>query len=536
VTDYPKLYRRLAEEILKHDGRLAKDAQAFVARLVEKLRAEGWQLGPEAEQALSAYLDAAQAAIRPALETAIATMSTGALSSAAISAAAEAAFGAQWPDGLTLSKRLWNWDRETRSGLEKVLRDAIRQGQSANQTVYAMQRAIERAAAGEKFKIVERYREDWVTELWQSAQTLIHDPKAKAQWAATVKDIKRHIDQLEVAGTRRAAERLFDQMREAVNAGNGDLAAKSVHWWIYDKQLYHLQRIARTEMATAGHRAVIDDTQDNPGIIGYQWRLSASHPRPDICDYYANIEMGLGKGVWTKESVPPGKAHPHCMCLLIPRATPIPHKGSQDYAQFIQGVSPERRAQLLPKWAQQLNGLGMPLEKLLREDGLGLISREALKARMGTDRFDAANALGVAKTKKNWGTRTFKAGSMTRRTLAEFAPFDHISDVKKLVENIRAGEPVDGLLLKYLKRKYPEGETIASAATINTWFDAVLSDPNAAILKRAGATSRYAVHSRQHQLLAIIEPNGQRVSVYAHDGTDLNSVWLTLNQLTQTTP
>jgi hypothetical protein len=376
MTDYPELYRRLAQEILKQDGRLAGDAQAFVARLVAKLQAEGWQIGPEAEQELSAYLTGAQAAIRPAIETAIATMAAGTLTSAAISAAAEAAFIERWPDGLTLSKRLWNWDRETRDGLTQVLRDAIRQGRSANQTIYDMQRLIERAAAGEKFKIVERYREDWVTELWQSAQTLIHDPKAKKQWAATVADIRRHIEQLEVAGTRRAAERLFDQMREAVKAGNGDLAAKAVQWWIYDKQLFHLKRIARTEMATAGHRAVIDDTQDNAQIIGYQWRLSASHPRPDICDYYANIEMGLGRGVFTKESVPRHKAHPHCMCLLIPRVTQIQHKGAQDYGQFVKGASQERRSQLLPKWAQAALDKGVPIDQLIRSDGFGLISKK----------------------------------------------------------------------------------------------------------------------------------------------------------------
>jgi hypothetical protein len=377
VTDYPELYRRLAQEISKQDGRLDGAAQAFVARLIEMLQAEGWQISPEAEQELSAYLSEAQTAIRTGIESAVGTMATGTvMQSAAIAIAAEAAFNERWPDGLTLSRRLWNWDRETRDGLTKVLRDAIRQSRSANQTIYDMQRLIERAAGGEKFKIVEQYREDWVTELWQSAQTIIHNPKAKAQWAATVKDIKTHIDQLEVAGTRRAAERLFDQMRKAVEKGNGDLAAKAVHWWIYDKQLFHLKRIARTEMATAGHRAVIDDTQDNAQILGYQWRLSASHPRPDICDYYANIEMGLGRGVFTKESVPRHKAHPHCMCLLIPRVTRINHAGSQDYAAFVKGVSPERRAQLLPKWAQDAIDKGVPMDQLIRADGFGLISRK----------------------------------------------------------------------------------------------------------------------------------------------------------------
>lgn len=402
MTDYPELYRRLAQAILEQDGQLDEEAKAFAARLVAKLQAEGWQIGPEAEKELSDFLSDAQAAIRPAIETAIATMATGTLSSAAMASALDAAFNERWPDGLTLSKRLWNWDRETRSGLTQVLRDAIRQGQSANRTIYDMQRAIERAAGGKKFAVVEKYREDWVTELWQSAQTVIKDPGAKKQWISTVNDIKKHIDQLEVAGTRRAAERLFDQMRKAVQAGNGDLAARAVHWWIYDKQLFHLKRIARTEMATAGHRAVIDDTQDNEDIIGYQWRLSSSHARyrssPDICDYYANIDMGLGKGVWTKDTVPHHKAHPHCLCLLIPRATPIRQEGSVNYAEFIRSATPERRAQLLPKWAKEAMASGTPLEQLIRPDRLGLISKTAAADRGLVDlrgAYDVAKAGGA---------------------------------------------------------------------------------------------------------------------------------------------
>lgn len=431
MIDYPELYRRLAQAILEQDGQLDEEAKAFAARLVAKLRAEGWQIGPEAEQELSDFLSDAQVAIRPAIETAIATMATGTLSSAAISAAAEAAFTAQWPDGLTLSKRLWNWDRETRSGLTQVLRDAIRQGQSANRTIYDMQRAIERAAGGKKFAVVEKYREDWVTELWQSAQTVIKDPGAKKQWISTVNDIKKHIDQLEVAGTRRAAERLFDQMRKAVQAGSGDLAARAVHWWIYDKQLFHLKRIARTEMATAGHRAVIDDTQDNEDIIGYQWRLSSSHARyrssPDICDYYANIDMGLGKGVWTKDTVPHHKAHPHCLCLLIPRATPIRQEGSVNYAEFIRGATPERRAQLLPKWAKEAMASGTPLEQLIRPDRLGLISKaEAARQGIADTRgvYQIARSGGVyakfyQRYKNEYTPRLERAVKSLEKTIAE---------------------------------------------------------------------------------------------------------------------
>jgi hypothetical protein len=141
-------------------------------------------------------------------------------------------------------------------------------------------------------------------------------------------------------------------------------------------------------MATAAHRAVISSTESDDSIIGYQWRLSASHPATDICDYYANIEMGLGKGVWTKEAVPHHKAHPHCMCLLIPRVTPIAQKGSKNYAEFIANTTPERRNQLLPKWASEAVDNGIDMKKLINSDGQGLISKKEAMPLLNFNRME----------------------------------------------------------------------------------------------------------------------------------------------------
>jgi hypothetical protein len=81
-------------------------------------------------------------------------------------------------------------------------------------------------------------------------------------------------------------------------------------------------------------------------VIGYQWRLSSSHPFPDICDYYAGVDFGLGRGVWPKEKVPPEKAHPHCMCSLVPRVTPVQQPGrlSPEEMEAGRNKSEEKRA------------------------------------------------------------------------------------------------------------------------------------------------------------------------------------------------
>ncbi|OMH39881.1 hypothetical protein BLW93_08245 [Desulfurobacterium indicum] len=46
--------------------------------------------------------------------------------------------------------------------------------------------------------------------------------------------------------------------------------------------------------------------------------LPAHHKIKDICDKYANIDFGLGKGIFPKGKEPACPAHPNCMCKLNP--------------------------------------------------------------------------------------------------------------------------------------------------------------------------------------------------------------------------
>ena len=374
-VDYTELYRRLAAEILKRDGKIDSDTQAFIQQFITKLKAEGWQLSGDAETTLNAHLSGINTMINEAIVSAVA-LTAPVLQSDAVLKMAEQAFVERWPDGLTLSDRLWRWKNETRQGIQQQLQAAIRQGKAVNAVLYDMQRAIERSHGETRFKLVENHVDDWVTELHRSAQLLIHDPEARAEWNKVVGAAEERISLLKAGGSRSAAERVLDQVKKAVEKGSEALLDKAVRWWVYDKQLYHLKRIARTEMATAAHRAVIASVEKDESVIGFLWRLSASHKVTDICDYYANIEMGLGKGVWTKEAVPHHKAHPQCMCLLVPRATPIKQKGSKNYAEFIKNSPPDRRDQLLPKWVKQAVDDGVALEKLVKPDGLGLVSKK----------------------------------------------------------------------------------------------------------------------------------------------------------------
>jgi len=74
---------------------------------------------------------------------------------------------------------------------------------------------------------------------------------------------------------------------------------------------YNALRIARTEIATTNREVIYELYKDDPNVKGYKWILSPSHPKPDICDVYAEHNEGLGKGVWRK---PPSTPHPNCFC------------------------------------------------------------------------------------------------------------------------------------------------------------------------------------------------------------------------------
>lgn len=73
-------------------------------------------------------------------------------------------------------------------------------------------------------------------------------------------------------------------------------------------------RLAVTEMQHAFHEGTVQGYRHVPSCRGFYWRLSASHPIPDICDNFARRG---GNGFWEKENVPI-KPHPWCRCALVP--------------------------------------------------------------------------------------------------------------------------------------------------------------------------------------------------------------------------
>lgn len=228
-------------------------------------------------------------------------------------------FKARHGDGLNVSDRIWRIPKLIGRGLNGIHRDRLRAGRAAGSVIYDMQATLE-GLTGAKFVAVTREGlPKWLKGFREAGQAQIFNPDSRQDWAKALKKVEGYVNKRAEQGTHWAGKQLIKEVRRAVATGNDDLARKAAQWWAYDRQLYYFKRIYRTEAATALHVAQIQVTEDDPDIVGYEWRLSSSHPRVDICDEWARADHGLGAGVWPKDKVARGKAHPHCMCYLIPK-------------------------------------------------------------------------------------------------------------------------------------------------------------------------------------------------------------------------
>jgi hypothetical protein len=80
---------------------------------------------------------------------------------------------------------------------------------------------------------------------------------------------------------------------------------------------YAAKRLARTEINNAYHTTQVLTAQELPWTEGMKWNLSGSHPKPDICDDFADADdYRLGAGVYPPNAVPE-KPHPNCLCYVV---------------------------------------------------------------------------------------------------------------------------------------------------------------------------------------------------------------------------
>jgi len=226
-------------------------------------------------------------------------------------------FNFLYPDGLKLSERLWKRKEEAKREFFQVLRKQLYLKRSAVQTAYAIQYHMERKL-GRKFAELTKEEIKLIERLRQKAKAMVKGEISRKKWESILRQYERYIKQRKETGVLYAHRTLLKDLTKAVEEASTVAVDEAVKHYLYQKQLYNLKRIARTETARILNTAVVEAYKDDPFCVGFRWILNPAHKERDICDDYANADFGLGKGVFPKGKQPACPAHPNCMCKLQP--------------------------------------------------------------------------------------------------------------------------------------------------------------------------------------------------------------------------
>ncbi len=213
-------------------------------------------------------------------------------------------------DDLTLSKRLYRRS----STIRNEVADTIKQALKTNKTVKGLAKSIF-DGYGKGGIIPEASIPKFLNKLSDINISGEATPEAKRKERELLRSVKGKIARLNTPYVRAA----YNEVAAAVDDGNELRLQKAIYSATQEKARYHAERIARTENARAYADGQVNRYMNDNDIVAYKWRLSARHPRFDICDFYANADLyGLGKGVYPKDKLPTLPAHPHCMCHIQP--------------------------------------------------------------------------------------------------------------------------------------------------------------------------------------------------------------------------
>ena len=128
------------------------------------------------------------------------------------------------------------------------------------------------------------------------------------------KKVMRQIEKLRTKPLRIAYKEIFRKLDE-MNAKALEKAMKSAY---HEKMRYYAKRIADTET----HRALMSrrayEYLNDENVEFVKFTMSSAHPKVDICDFYANLDVGYGRGVVPKKEMRTLPIHPHCHCIYAP--------------------------------------------------------------------------------------------------------------------------------------------------------------------------------------------------------------------------
>lgn len=264
--------------------------------------------------------------------------------------------------GLALSRRLYLHNAETTAQVLGLIREhaqGITQARELARRLYdgydprdGVRRPLEGRARG---------------ELPAALRALTADPAARESLTALMVRGQRQAERLKSKALRVAYLEAFDAWAQGKGA---EALQRKLRVAQLEKNRFLADRIAQTELHRAHQAKVADELRADELTTVVQVRMSASHPRPDICDLFARANLfGLGPGLYPKSKAPVPPFHPFCRCGLKPKpsmdaasARPV----QMGEAAFLRELGEERAAQVMGSAARAKRVRdGAPVDLLL---------------------------------------------------------------------------------------------------------------------------------------------------------------------------
>ncbi len=141
----------------------------------------------------------------------------------------------------------------------------------------------------------------------------------------------------------------YNGVLQAIEKQDHAALRKAARVALEERARYYATRIAMTETQRASNLARAKEYLDDKEIEFVRYRMSSAHPMVDICDYYANLDVGYGRGIVPKSEMIVLPLHPHCMCRYDPYYLPVKRKKPQ---QWIEKQSESVQRQVLGGYGQ----------------------------------------------------------------------------------------------------------------------------------------------------------------------------------------
>ncbi|BAF69580.1 hypothetical protein [Nitratiruptor sp. SB155-2] len=110
----------------------------------------------------------------------------------------------------------------------------------------------------------------------------------------------------------------YTQLLEAIEKEDKKALDKALRTAIEEKARFYANRIAQTEIFRAKNWQNAIEYLEDDEVEFVKFEMSSSHPKTDICDFYAKLDIGYGKGIVPKTQMRTLPLHPFCRCKYVP--------------------------------------------------------------------------------------------------------------------------------------------------------------------------------------------------------------------------